>query len=204
ERLFLLPGNSAKATVQAAIGAIPLAYGLEGGEAILALSALSILVTAPLGAWAIPTFAPRLLERGVVDPTKVAIARRVVLLAAVDATEMAGQVLTKAAALARRCDGEVIVVYAAQEKSSHSIEFLQGEVSQRLADIRHQFLILEGSIPEVILQAAVDCSATDIIVGRCDRFLYSDALSKEMFQVLIENSSLPVTVVGALDRNGLL
>ena len=34
EKLFLLPGNSAKATVQAAIGAIPLAQGIEGGEAI--------------------------------------------------------------------------------------------------------------------------------------------------------------------------
>ena len=49
ERLFLLPGNSAKATVQAAIGAIPLAQGIEGGETILALAALSILVTAPPG-----------------------------------------------------------------------------------------------------------------------------------------------------------
>ncbi len=58
EKLFLLPGNSAKATVQAAIGAVPLAQGIPGGEVILAISALSILITAPLGAWAIPTFAP--------------------------------------------------------------------------------------------------------------------------------------------------
>lgn len=83
ERLFLLPGNSAKATVQAAIGAIPLAQGIAGGETILAIAALSILVTAPLGAWAISTFAPKLLERGEVDPTKVAIARRIILLAAI-------------------------------------------------------------------------------------------------------------------------
>ena len=48
ERIFLLPGNSAKATVQAAIGAIPLAAGIEGGDTILAVAALSILVTAPL------------------------------------------------------------------------------------------------------------------------------------------------------------
>ncbi len=74
EKLFLLPGNSAKATVQAAIGAVPLAQGIPGGETILALSALSILVTAPLGAWAIPTFAPKLLQKGEVNPTKVAIA----------------------------------------------------------------------------------------------------------------------------------
>jgi solute carrier family 9B (sodium/hydrogen exchanger), member 1/2 len=64
ERLFLLPGNSAKATVQAAIGAMPLAQGIEGGETILAIAMWSILVTAPIGAWAIPTFAPQLLAPG--------------------------------------------------------------------------------------------------------------------------------------------
>jgi solute carrier family 9B (sodium/hydrogen exchanger), member 1/2 len=90
ERLFLLPGNSAKATVQAAIGAIPLARGIEGGSTILAIAALSILVTAPLGAWAIPTFAPKLLERGEVDPTKVAIARHILILAAIDTSGSTG------------------------------------------------------------------------------------------------------------------
>lgn len=42
ERLFLLSGNSAKATVQAAIEAIPLAQEVDGGE-VLARSVLSIL-----------------------------------------------------------------------------------------------------------------------------------------------------------------
>ncbi|NJR73741.1 MAG: sodium:proton antiporter, partial [Scytonema sp. CRU_2_7] len=111
ERLFLLPGNSAKATVQAAIGGIPLAQGIQGGETILAIAVLSILVTAPLGAWAIPTFAPKLLKRGEVDPTKVALARRIVLLAAVDTSLLASQVLTKAAELARRSDAQVIVLH---------------------------------------------------------------------------------------------
>ncbi|MDJ0674956.1 MAG: cation:proton antiporter, partial [Calothrix sp. MO_167.B42] len=49
EKLFLLPGNCAKATVQAAIGAIPLSQEIAGGEIILAIAALSILITAPLG-----------------------------------------------------------------------------------------------------------------------------------------------------------
>ena len=39
-----------KATVQAAIGAIPLASGVASGELILAIAVLSILLTAPLGA----------------------------------------------------------------------------------------------------------------------------------------------------------
>lgn len=39
-----------KATVQAAIGAIPLASGVASGELILTVAVLSIIITAPLGA----------------------------------------------------------------------------------------------------------------------------------------------------------
>ena len=39
-----------KATVQAAIGAVPLAAGVASGELILAIAVLSILLTVPLGA----------------------------------------------------------------------------------------------------------------------------------------------------------
>ena len=70
---------------------------------------MSILVTAPLGAWAIPTFAPKLLERGEVDPTKVGITRNLKILAAVDTSHLAIQVLTKAADIARRGDGEYLL-----------------------------------------------------------------------------------------------
>jgi NhaP-type Na+/H+ or K+/H+ antiporter len=55
ERLFCVLAYTPKATVQAAIGAIPLAAGVESGELILALAVLSIVVTAPLGAVAIKT-----------------------------------------------------------------------------------------------------------------------------------------------------
>jgi NhaP-type Na+/H+ or K+/H+ antiporter len=53
ERLFCVISYTPKATVQAAIGAIPLALGIKGGEIILAISVLSIIITAPLGAIAI-------------------------------------------------------------------------------------------------------------------------------------------------------
>ena len=53
ERAFCVLAYTPKATVQAAIGAIPLAAGVASGELILALAVLSILVTAPLGAVAI-------------------------------------------------------------------------------------------------------------------------------------------------------
>lgn len=53
ERFFCIFAYIPKATVQAAIGAVPLASGIPSGEVILAISVLSIIITAPLGAIAI-------------------------------------------------------------------------------------------------------------------------------------------------------
>ena len=50
EKLFCIIAYTPKATVQAAIGAVPLAAGVESGELILAIAVLSIIITAPLGA----------------------------------------------------------------------------------------------------------------------------------------------------------
>lgn len=61
EKLFCIIAYSPKATVQAAIGSIPLAMGVEGGELILAIAVLSILITAPLGAIGIKLSSVRLL-----------------------------------------------------------------------------------------------------------------------------------------------
>ncbi|HOB42686.1 MAG TPA: cation:proton antiporter [Bacillota bacterium] len=61
EKLFCMLAYIPKATVQAAIGAVPLAVGVESGELILAVAVLSILTTAPLGATAIKLTATRLL-----------------------------------------------------------------------------------------------------------------------------------------------
>ncbi|MCK4981722.1 MAG: cation:proton antiporter, partial [Victivallaceae bacterium] len=62
ERLFCVFSYIPKATVQAAIGAIPLSMGVEGGELILAIAVLSIIITAPLGAGLIRGTHARLLE----------------------------------------------------------------------------------------------------------------------------------------------
>ncbi|SDK12880.1 cation:proton antiporter [Natronincola ferrireducens] len=53
EKFFCVISYVPKATVQAAIGAVPLAMGVPSGEIILAIAVLSILVTAPLGAFGI-------------------------------------------------------------------------------------------------------------------------------------------------------
>lgn len=67
ERLFAVVAYWPKATVQAAIGAVPLTVMVQigrdpaAGNIILAVAVLSILFTAPLGAWIIAWAGPRLL-----------------------------------------------------------------------------------------------------------------------------------------------
>lgn len=61
ERLFCILAYLPKATVQAAIGAIPLAMGLAGGQIILTMAVLAILITAPLGALGIDLTYKKLL-----------------------------------------------------------------------------------------------------------------------------------------------
>lgn len=53
ERLFCMIAYIPKATVQAAIGGIPLAMGLSSGNIVLTVAVLSILITAPLGAFGV-------------------------------------------------------------------------------------------------------------------------------------------------------
>jgi NhaP-type Na+/H+ or K+/H+ antiporter len=62
ERMFCVVAYIPKATVQAAIGAVPLAAGVASGELILAVAVLSILITAPLGAVGIMVYGERILE----------------------------------------------------------------------------------------------------------------------------------------------
>ncbi len=63
ERLFTVIGYMPKATVQAAIGGVPLAMGFASGNLILTVSVIAILVTAPLGAFLIERTYKILLER---------------------------------------------------------------------------------------------------------------------------------------------
>ncbi|MBN1832539.1 MAG: cation:proton antiporter [Deltaproteobacteria bacterium] len=64
EKLFCVVAYIPKATVQAAIGAVPLAAGVASGEVILAVAVLSILITAPIGAIGIMIMGEKILDRG--------------------------------------------------------------------------------------------------------------------------------------------
>lgn len=63
ERAFCMAAYTPKATVQAAIGTIPLSMGLSCGTAALTAAVVSILITAPFGAICIDNLYKRLLEK---------------------------------------------------------------------------------------------------------------------------------------------
>lgn len=63
ERLFTMLAYTPKATVQAAIGGIPLALGFICGDLVLTVAVLAIVLTAPLGAFAIDLSYKKLLNR---------------------------------------------------------------------------------------------------------------------------------------------
>ena len=62
ERLFTMMAYTPKATVQAAIGGIPLALGFSCGDTVLTVAVLAIVITAPLGAFAIDLSYKKLLS----------------------------------------------------------------------------------------------------------------------------------------------
>ena len=63
ERLFCMIAYLPKATVKAAIGGIPLSMGLNCGETVLTVAVLSIIITAPLGAFLIDLTYKKLLTK---------------------------------------------------------------------------------------------------------------------------------------------
>lgn len=66
ERTFTALSGIPKATVQAAIGAIPLTLGLSSGELILSVAVIAILFTAPLGALIIDSTYKKLLNHNII------------------------------------------------------------------------------------------------------------------------------------------
>lgn len=63
ERIFSMIAYTPKATVQAAIGGIPLSLGLECGDLVLTVAVLAIVLTAPLGAFGIDLSYKKLLKK---------------------------------------------------------------------------------------------------------------------------------------------
>lgn len=163
ERLFMAIAYTPKATVQAAIGAVPMALGLPNGEATLAVAVLSILVTAPLGAAATSYAAPRMLTRGHVDPTTVSVRRQYCLLVALSNSPSASRVLDESIAIARQLDATLHVVHISDHPQ------LVHEAMSRHAsmqDLEHTVSVKDGDPAEKIVQMAGAVGADLIVMGR--------------------------------------
>ena len=63
ERLFCAVAYTPKATVQAALGTVPLVMGLSCGEIVLTVAVIAILITAPFGAICVDTLYKKLLSK---------------------------------------------------------------------------------------------------------------------------------------------
>lgn len=63
ERVFCVISYLPKATVQAAIGSVPLAAGLDCGKMVLSVAVMGILFTAPLGAFGMDRTYRKILKK---------------------------------------------------------------------------------------------------------------------------------------------
>lgn len=211
EKLFLLPGNSAKATVQAAIGAIPLSLGISGGEIILAIAALSIIITAPLGAWAIPTFAPKLLARDEVDPTKTNLITPTIILGAIFGSVSAIAVLKQVGNLTRRTNGEAIIVYSSSDRQTrrgdNPLEYLEDNsieqsnltklnllTAKLLADVPYQIITADSNTVESILNIAKENLAITIVLAKNNSDFSKQDLNL-ISQQILQKSTIAITFV---------
>ncbi len=167
ERFFMVIGDMAKATVQAAIGGIPLAMGVPNGEYILAISVLAILLSAPLGAWGTLFFAPRVLEKGKVDPTKVRVQEKYKFLVAFDGTPSAESALRQAARLSRQMDAHLYIlnVHSGGEKS-FTLRQLRNIMENLASDIAYELETVRGNPEDVIPQMAGSIGVDYIFMGK--------------------------------------
>ncbi len=196
ERLFLNLAYIPKATVQAAIGAIPLAIGIPHGEAILAIAVLAIAVTAPLGAIGISAAAPRMLDRGEVDPTKITVKEKYRFLVALDGHGGAVRALQKAAGLARQVDGTIVVLHVeTNETSRQAAESLFRDTAGLAGDVEHQLVVSGGNPVETIVEAATRYRADFVFMGKIERPGVRSLLVGDVTQRVVEQLSVPVIVV---------
>jgi solute carrier family 9B (sodium/hydrogen exchanger), member 1/2 len=198
ERVFMVMGTTPKATVQAAIGAIPLTLGLPYGEVILAMTVLSILVTAPIGALGISWAAPRLLEKGRVDPTKVTVNKEFRFLVALSDTPNSMNVLQEATEIARKVDAKLCILNVREGESKTNYYDLNSCL-EGVGDLEHDAVIHKGNPSELIIEEAERVGADYIFLGKGRTSGLRKIILGDIAEQVVVNSRIPVILV---DYNG--
>ncbi|NEO00828.1 MAG: universal stress protein, partial [Moorea sp. SIO3I7] len=109
-------------------------------------------------------------------------------------------VLTKVADLARRSNGEVIVLHVSTTSNQPEVKQLQNQTKRLLLDIRHQFITVTGSIPEEIVRIAQEHQVTDIVIGKRGHQPWQQVLVGSVSQAVLETSPIPVILVEEVER----
>lgn len=195
ERAFMAVGDMAKATVQAAIGGIPLALGLPHGEEILAIAVLSILVTAPAGALGTALLAPRILQRGPVDPTRVTVNEEQRFLVALDGSGASLQALKRAASASRQSDGEILALHVSDEPRPPALDPLKEALELTAGDIPHRLMVRRGNPAETIVEIAESREVNYIFMGKGNRSGVERLLVGDVARMVIESTEIPVILV---------
>lgn len=108
---------------------------------------------------------------------------------------MAPLVLAKAADLARRSDGDVVVLHVVQTEDLAAMTTLQAQAQQFLADIRYRLVAKPGAIAETIVTTAQDCDVAEIVMGKRGHRPLSEVWLGSVSQMVLETSPIPVLVL---------
>ncbi len=201
ERMFMVVAFMAKATVQAAIGGIPLAMGIGYGEEILAVSVVAILLTAPLGAFGTMFFAPRVLEKGKVDPARVSIKDDFTLMVAYDGSQVSLEALLEAARSARQKDARLVLVNIHHEDGkSREKKELENLAKDIAGDLPVKVEIRSGSPARKILELAEEFKVDYIYMGKRNYPIYERLLLGDTAQSVVENATAPVILITGSDN----
>lgn len=195
ERLFMVVGDMAKATVQAAIGGIPLAMGVEGGEYILAIAVLAILITAPLGAFGTVLLAPRMLQKGSVDPTRIIVHEKHRFLVAWDGSPGAGAALERAARTARQLDAEIVFLHVPHRNDPEMTREQLASALGPARDIAVEIVQGRGNPAELIIETAESRGVDYIYMGKWTTRRGEQALLGDVAQHVIGITEIPVIAV---------
>ena len=195
ERVYLGIAMTPKATVQAAIGAIPLAAGIAGGELILSIAVLAILVTAPLGALASRVTAPVLLQPGRVDPSRVDVAREHRYMVVVDEHPESRAALEHATRTARSVDGMVTILHISTETQNPPANIPFQEELAYARDVDTEIIVRQGAASEVVLQEVAELAPDCVYIGRKGRKADGTRADSAFIDTVIEHAAVPVMLI---------
>ena len=102
--------------------------------------------------------------------------------------------MIKTAEFGRRSDAEVIVLHIIRTNDP-GIEDLREKSQRLLADIRHKFIAITGSIPEEIIRVAQDYGVAEIVIGKRGHQPWNEVTVGSVSQAVLESSPIPVILV---------